>query len=63
MILLQASLVGFVGYGMGTGLACLMGLAMHDSMVTFTLSWYVLLIAAIAVVGISGISLCFVSVR
>jgi putative ABC transport system permease protein len=59
MILLQAALVGFVGYGVGTGLACLMGLAMQDSMMTFTLPWYVLLIAGIAVVGISGISALF----
>jgi putative ABC transport system permease protein len=28
MILLQAGLVGFLGYGIGTGLACLMGIAM-----------------------------------
>lgn len=59
MILLQAALVGFVGYGIGTGLACLMGLAMQDSMMTFTLPWYVLLVAGIAVVGISGFSALF----
>ena len=59
MILLQAALVGFVGYGIGTGLACLMGLAMQDSMMTFTLPWYVLLVAGSAVVGISGISALF----
>jgi len=56
MILLQAGLVGFVGFGIGTGLACLMGLAMQDSMMTFTLPWYVLAFTGVAVVGISGIS-------
>jgi putative ABC transport system permease protein len=56
MILLQAGLVGFVGYGIGTGLACLIGLASQDSMLTFTLPWYVLAATGVAVVGISGIS-------
>ena len=56
MILLQAALVGFLGYGTGTGLACLMGVAMQDSMMTFTLPWQVLVAAGIVVVGIAGIS-------
>jgi putative ABC transport system permease protein len=56
MILLQAALVGAIGYGIGTGLACLMGMAMQDSMMTFVLPWYVLLLTGIAVVGISGFS-------
>jgi putative ABC transport system permease protein len=56
MILLQAGLVGFVGYGIGTGLACLMGLAMQDSMMRFNLPWYVLVLTGVAVIGISGIS-------
>lgn len=56
MILLQSALVGFIGYGVGTGLACLMGLATQDTIMTFTLPWYVLAIAGVAVVGISGSS-------
>lgn len=56
MILLQAGLVGFIGYGIGTGAACLMGWAMQDSVLTFSLPWYVLMIAGFAVVGISGFS-------
>jgi putative ABC transport system permease protein len=56
MILLQSALVGFIGYGVGTGLACLMGLATQDTIMTFTLPWYVLAIAGAAVVGISGSS-------
>ncbi len=56
MILLQSALVGFIGYGVGTGLACLMGLATQDTIMTFTLPWYVLAITGVAVVGISGSS-------
>jgi len=56
MILLQAGLVGFIGYGIGTGAACLLGWAMQDSVLTFSLPWYVLMIAGLAVVGISGFS-------
>jgi len=56
MILLQAGLVGMLGYGLGTGLACLAGLAGQDSVITFSLPWYVLLGTGLAVVGISGIS-------
>ncbi|MGJ5816457.1 ABC transporter permease [Paludibaculum fermentans] len=56
MILLQAALVGALGYGTGTGLACLMGLAMQDSMVSFTLPWYVLVATGVVVVGIVTIA-------
>jgi putative ABC transport system permease protein len=59
MILLQAGLVGFLGYGIGTGLACLLGLAGQDNIITFSLPWYVLLGAGAAVVGISGLSALF----
>jgi putative ABC transport system permease protein len=56
MILLQAGLVGFIGYGLGTGAACLLGWATQDSVLTFSLPWYVLMIAGVAVVSISGFS-------
>jgi len=56
MILLQAGLVGFLGYGIGTGLACLMGIAMQDSMISFTLPWQVLAAAGVVVIGIITIS-------
>jgi len=56
MILLQAALVGALGYGTGTGLACLMGLAMQDSMISFTLPWYVLVAVGVVVVGIVTIA-------
>ena len=56
MILTQAALVGFLGYGTGTGLASLLGWATQDSMITFTLPWQVLAEAGLAVVGIVAIS-------
>jgi putative ABC transport system permease protein len=56
MILLQAASVGILGYGTGTGLACLMGLALGDSMMTFTLPWQVLAAAGGVVIFIAGIS-------
>jgi putative ABC transport system permease protein len=56
MILLQAGLVGFVGYGIGTGAACLLGLAMQDSMISFSLPWYVMVLAGFAVVSMTGFS-------
>lgn len=56
MILTQAALVGFLGYGTGTGLASLLGWATQDSMITFTLPWQVLAAAGLAVVGIVAIS-------
>lgn len=59
MILTQAALVGFLGYGIGTGLACVMGWVMHDSMVSFTLPWQVLVGAGVVVVGIATISAVF----
>lgn len=56
MILIQAAMVGFVGYGAGTGFACLMGLAAQDSMISFALPWQVLLASGIVVVGMVAIS-------
>jgi len=62
MILLQAALVGFLGYGIGTGLACLMGRAVQDTMISFTLPWQVLAAAGVVVVGMVAIS-AMVSLR
>jgi putative ABC transport system permease protein len=56
MILLQAALVAFLGYGTGAGLACLMGIAMQDSMISFTLPWQVLAAAGVVVVGIASVA-------
>ena len=56
MILTQAALVGFLGYGAGTGLACAFGWVMQDSMMTFTLPWQVLVFTGLVVVGIAAFS-------
>ena len=52
MILLQSAMVGFLGFGAGTGLACFMGWAMQDSMITFTLPWQVLAAVGVVVMAI-----------
>lgn len=56
MIVTQAALVGFLGYGIGTGLAAFMGWATQDSMITFTLPWQVLAATGLVVVSIVAIS-------
>ncbi len=56
MILIQAALVGCLGYGVGTGLACLIGWATQDSMITFTLPWQVLVFTGVVVLGICAIA-------
>ncbi len=52
MILLQSVVVGAVGYGLGVGLACLVGISAGKSELAFRLPWWQLLItgAAIAVI-------------
>jgi putative ABC transport system permease protein len=42
MILLQASLVGSIGYGLGVGLTSLFGWAMRDSILAFKFPWQLL---------------------
>lgn len=50
MIALQAALVGAVGFGIGTGAACLLGVAMQHTQVGFRLPWQVVVFTAVAVV-------------
>jgi putative ABC transport system permease protein len=56
MILIQAALVGFLGFGTGTGLACLMGWVSQDTVITFRLPWEVLVAAGAVVVSITAIA-------
>lgn len=56
MILLQSSLVGAIGYGMGVGAATLFGYLTRNSELAFRMPWQVLAISAGAVLLI-----CFVS--
>ena len=50
MILLQAVMVGFIGYGLGVGAASLMGWLGRNSELAFLLPWWQLLLSAGAVV-------------
>ena len=52
MILLQALLVGSVGYGLGVGAAALFGYLLRDSELAFRMPWQLLLLSAAAVMFI-----------
>ncbi len=56
MILLQAILVGVIGYGLGVGLACLSGWAARNTELSFVLPWQLMLISALAIVVICILS-------
>ena len=49
MIILQALMVGMIGYGLGVGAACLFGAASTNSELAFRLPWQVLALTAGAV--------------
>jgi putative ABC transport system permease protein len=49
MIMLQALLVGVIGYGLGVGLASLFGFATRHSELAFRLPWQLLAFSAGAV--------------
>lgn len=52
MILLQAVLVGMIGYGLGVGLACVFGYLTRNSELAFRLPWQLMLFTAGAIVVI-----------
>jgi putative ABC transport system permease protein len=56
MIVLQALLVGVIGYGLGVGLASFVGVATKDSELAFRLPWQILAISAAAVLFICALS-------
>lgn len=62
MILLQALLAGSIGYGVGVGLASLMGLLTKNTELAFRMPWWVLLASGVAVLVICGLS-ALVSMR
>lgn len=62
MILLQALLVGFTGWGLGVGLASLFGYAVRDSVMAFRMPWQILAISATGVVVIISFA-ALVSIR
>lgn len=49
MVLLQAVMVGVVGYGLGVGGAALMGYAAGDSELAFLMPWQLLVITGVAI--------------
>ena len=50
MILLQAALVGVIGYGLGVGAASLFGFVLRNTELAFLLPWQLLVISATAVI-------------
>ncbi len=56
MILLQAMIVGVVGYGLGMGLACLSGWGARNSELAFVLPWQLMI-----GVGLAITLICFLS--
>ena len=52
MILLQSLIVGVVGYGIGVGLAALIGFSSRNTELSFLLPWQLLVITAVAVLVI-----------
>jgi len=53
MILLQAALVGLIGYGLGVGAASVMGFATKNTELAFRMPWQLLLVSAGAVAVIT----------
>jgi len=49
MILLQAMMVGSVGYGLGVGAASFFGYMMRDSVLAFMLPWQLLVLSGAGV--------------
>jgi putative ABC transport system permease protein len=49
MILLQATLVGFIGYGLGVGLTSLFGWAMRNTILAFKFPWQLLVFSGVGV--------------
>lgn len=56
MILLQSSLVGAIGYGLGVGLAAFMGFATRNTELAFRMPWQLLVITGSAVIIICAAS-------
>ncbi len=62
MIVLQAVLVGAIGYGIGVGLASLFGIVSKNTELAFRLPWQILAITATAVLAICVFS-ALISIR
>ncbi|MCE9580968.1 MAG: ABC transporter permease [Planctomycetes bacterium] len=62
MILLQAMIVGAIGWGIGVGAASLFGLLLHDTELSFLLTWQLLTISGFAILVICTLS-ALISIR
>jgi putative ABC transport system permease protein len=62
MIVLQAVLVGAIGYGIGVGLASIFGIVSKNTELAFRLPWQILAITATAVLAICVFS-ALISIR
>jgi putative ABC transport system permease protein len=62
MVLIQGLVVGFLGYGLGVGLASLFGVATQNSEISFFMPWQVLVMTGVAVAVIVALS-SLVSIR
>jgi len=62
MIILQSLLVGAIGYGLGVGLATLVGFIFRNTEIAWMLIWQALFITAAAVILICVIS-AIISIR
>ena len=49
MVLIQALVVGLIGYSLGVGLATLFGVVTHNTEVSFYMPWQVLIGTAVSV--------------
>jgi putative ABC transport system permease protein len=58
MIVLQAVLVGIIGYGLGVGLASAFGFVTRNSELSFRMPWWLLGFSAAAVTVICVMSSC-----
>lgn len=59
MVMVQAALVGFTGYGLGVGMTALFGLRAHDSVLAFRMTPELLVISGAGVLVIVSISALF----
>ncbi len=62
MMLLQAAVVGSIGYGLGVGLTALFGVAIKESVLAFRMTWQLLVFSGVGVTVICCIA-ALISIR
>lgn len=56
MVLLQACTVAVLGYGIGVGFACLLGLGLAKAGLAFTMSWQIPVVTLLAIIAICAVA-------